>query len=322
MKRFTGLLFAFFTILTFCFAQAPQKMTYQAVVRDANDNLVINSQVGIQISVLQFSTTGTPVYIENHSPVTNENGLFSLEIGGGSQVIGDFNDIAWRNGPFFLETQIDLEGGTGYDITLTTELLSVPYALLAENAEPWIRDGNSVYLANENLGVGTSSPLGGLHINSTDALTLQTMANDVGYPIYVRDMFGNQRLRWRLLPGPAATTLDFDLYEPVPDASLSLRFFRFANTSGNKELVFLRGNNTTQRSARIGVDGIDSYFQIHGGNFGIGTGTPESKLHVTDGDIYIENVNRGVIMRSPNGNCWRMTVNNSGQPQLTQIVCP
>ena len=45
-------------------AQAPEKMSYQAVVRDASDNLVTNQAVGMQISILQGSETGTAVYTE------------------------------------------------------------------------------------------------------------------------------------------------------------------------------------------------------------------------------------------------------------------
>ncbi len=58
------------------------------------------------------------------------------------------------------------------------------------------------------------------------------------------------------------------------------------------------------------------------GNVGINTANPKSKLQVTNGDVYIETASRGVIMKSPDGNCWRMTVTNSGQPQFTQIACP
>jgi hypothetical protein len=58
------------------------------------------------------------------------------------------------------------------------------------------------------------------------------------------------------------------------------------------------------------------------GNVGINTSNPRSKLQVTNGDVYIETASRGVIMKSPDGNCWRMTVTNSGQPQFTQIACP
>lgn len=117
-------------------AQAPQKMTYQAVVRDGNNQLVINSVVGIQISILQGSSVGGAVmYSERHSPSSNSNGLISVEIGGGSLVSGDFTTIDWANGPYFIETEADPTGGTTYTITGTTQLLSVPYAFHAKTAE-------------------------------------------------------------------------------------------------------------------------------------------------------------------------------------------
>lgn len=115
-------------------AQAPQKMTYQAVVRNAANNLVANSTVGIQISVLQGSATGIASFIERHSTTTNMNGLATIEIGNGTIVAGSFPTIDWANGPYFLKTEIDPNGGTSYSISGTTQLISVPYALFAEHA--------------------------------------------------------------------------------------------------------------------------------------------------------------------------------------------
>lgn len=58
------------------------------------------------------------------------------------------------------------------------------------------------------------------------------------------------------------------------------------------------------------------------GNLGIGASTPNARLQVTDGDVYIEDINKGVIMKSPDGNCWRITVNNSGALISTATACP
>ena len=112
-------------------AQAPQKMTYQAVIRNASNTLITSSNVGMQISILQGSATGTPVYVETHNAVTNANGLTTLQIGGGTLMSGNFSTINWANGPYFLKTETDPAGGTNYTITGTTQLLSVPYALYA-----------------------------------------------------------------------------------------------------------------------------------------------------------------------------------------------
>jgi hypothetical protein len=128
---FTLIAFSCFTLV---FGQAPQRMSYQAVIRNASDALVSNSPVGVQISILQGSPTGIAAYIETHTPVTNINGLATLEIGAGTVVAGSFSGIDWSNGPYYLKTETDPTGGTVYSISATTQLLSVPYALHAETA--------------------------------------------------------------------------------------------------------------------------------------------------------------------------------------------
>lgn len=114
-------------------AQAPQKMSYQAVIRDNSNALQTSTQVGMKISVLQGSSTGTPVYVETQTPSTNANGLVSLEIGTGTVVTGTFAGINWANGPYFIKTETDPNGGTAYTIAGTNELMSVPYALFSAN---------------------------------------------------------------------------------------------------------------------------------------------------------------------------------------------
>ena len=116
-------------------AQSPEKMSYQAVIRNSSNQLVTNQTVGMQISILQGSPSGTAVYVEIHEPVSNANGLVSLEIGSGTVVSGNFSSIDWANGTYFIKTETDLNGGTNYTITGTSQLLSVPYALHAKTAE-------------------------------------------------------------------------------------------------------------------------------------------------------------------------------------------
>jgi uncharacterized protein (TIGR02145 family) len=117
------------------FAQSPEKMSYQAVVRNSSQELVVNQSIGMQISILQNSENGSAAYVERHFPATNANGLVTLEIGTGTIVSGNFTTIDWANGIYFIKTETDPTGGTNYTITGTSQLLSVPYALHAKTAE-------------------------------------------------------------------------------------------------------------------------------------------------------------------------------------------
>ena len=110
-------------------AQAPQKMSYQSVLRNSSNVLLTNKQVGIKISVLQGTASGTAVYVETQTATTNANGLLSLQIGNGTATTGTFAGIDWSAGPYFIKTETDPAGGNNYTITGTQELLSVPYAL-------------------------------------------------------------------------------------------------------------------------------------------------------------------------------------------------
>ncbi len=155
MKK-TIITLAHLLIVTLIFAQSPEKISYQAVIRDSDNKLVSNSKVGIQISILQDSADGTAVYTETQTPVTNANGLLSIEIGSGTVVSGNFADIDWAKGKYFVKTETDTKGGTDYSITGTSQLLSVPYALHAKTADALTSQGNDLenkfYLGQEIFG--------------------------------------------------------------------------------------------------------------------------------------------------------------------------
>jgi len=152
--NFTAIAFAINT-----WAQAPQTMSYQAVIRNASNSLVISSSIGMKISILQGSSTGTPVYVETQTSTTNANGLVSLEIGNGTVVSGTFSSINWASGPYFLETETDPSGGTNYTVTGTSQLNSVPYALYASTSgasgTDWNLKGNAGTRDSVNF-VGTT----------------------------------------------------------------------------------------------------------------------------------------------------------------------
>ncbi len=115
-------------------AQVPEKFNYQAVVRNASNQLMSNASVGVRVSILQGSASGSAVYVETQTSTTNANGLMTIGIGDGNSQQGTFAAIDWANGPYFLKSEIDPNGGTNYSVTTTQQLMSVPYALYAVSA--------------------------------------------------------------------------------------------------------------------------------------------------------------------------------------------
>ncbi len=135
MNKFSAIISA--TLLSLnLMAQAPQKMSYQAVIRNSSDALVSNQQISMRVSILKDSENGTSVYSETHTATTNQNGLIAIAIGGGNLLSGDFSKINWESGIYFIKTETDIKGGTNYSVTGTSQMLSVPYALYALNSQP------------------------------------------------------------------------------------------------------------------------------------------------------------------------------------------
>ncbi len=127
-KLFTVLVAVLLTVSVF--AQAPQKMSYQAVIRNSSDVLVTNTQIGMEINIRQGSSNGIIVYTETLMPTTNANGLVSIEIGNGA----GFSTINWAGNTYYIETKTAVVAPlTTYTITGVSQLLSVPYALSAGN---------------------------------------------------------------------------------------------------------------------------------------------------------------------------------------------
>jgi len=135
MKTLTFFIIALFLGVTVS-AQAPQSFRYQAVVRDNSGNVLANQTVSFRIRILSGSVSGTAVYSETHTGLsTNAFGLVEMEIGKGTPVSGTFSAINWGSNIYYVKIEMDPAGGSVYQVLSTSQLLSVPYALYAKNAE-------------------------------------------------------------------------------------------------------------------------------------------------------------------------------------------
>jgi len=158
MKNLLSLL-AITLISASVIAQSPEKISYQAVVRDSENQLVTNQNVGLQVRLLQGSSSGTAVYSETHTPQANGNGLISIEIGTGTS--GDnFSTIDWANGPFYIKTDVDPSGGTNYTISGVNQILSVPYALYSQETSEHTHTDLKIPVGIIMPFAGTNAPQG------------------------------------------------------------------------------------------------------------------------------------------------------------------
>jgi hypothetical protein len=271
-------------------AQIPEKMSYQAVIRNSSDQLVSNTQVGMQISILQGSANGTSVYAETQYPTTNANGLISVEIGGGT----GWAAIDWSSDIFFIKTETDPAGGTNYTIVGTSQLLSVPYALHAKTVEKdevddadadptnelqslsingdqitlsegggvisvdtsyWQLNGDNLYYNRGNIGIGTGSPSAGLHLykNIDNSLILKIQNANAGSNASERLYFGTSS----------------------NDAGMTM----FGNGSSNAgKLRFF--NNRPAASMDFVIGGNIRLSMLNNGYIGVGVTNPSEKLEV------------------------------------------
>ena len=155
-------------------AQAPQKMTYQAVVRDNNGQLVSNGNVGVRITIVRGSETGTEVYSQTETVHTNDNGLFTTMIGGTG-----FDAIDWGNGPYYLKSEVDPDGGTNYILTTTQQMVSVPYALHAGTVDSII--GGVNFTETDPIFNAWNKDYNDLINRPTIPTNVSELTNDAGY---------------------------------------------------------------------------------------------------------------------------------------------
>ena len=282
--RKINLLLGMLLFSAIAFAQAPNKMSYQAVVRDAADQLLANKAIGVQVTIEQGTAGGAAVYVETFTPTTNANGLVTLEIGTGNIVSGDITTIDWENGPYFIKTETDPTGGTSYSLAGTTELMSVPYALHARKAA--IAD-SVVGGTTESDPVFTASPAGGisgsdisnwnLDTSITNEIQILSISNDT---IYISD--GGFAVL------PVAVNNDNDSTNEIQQL-ISSNDTLYLNNGGGF-VTFTNLINWLQNSN-------DLYFET--GNVAIGHDSPEHPLHIYDSVAHTgSDYKNGLLMQS------------------------
>jgi hypothetical protein len=315
-------------LTTFCclcinlFAQAPQKMSYQGVVRNPSGELVTNHAVGMKISILQGSASGSVVFSEiyNPNPQTNANGLVTVEIGSGILATGTFSGIDWAGGPFYLKAGTDPSGGTNYSVTGVSQLMSVPYALYARdvqnNADADANPQNEIQhlqLSGNSLSLTQSSSPVDLskYLDNTDNQTLTLSGSNLSISggntvslTAVGDKWGSQTVATdATLSGNGSTAIPLQVADHgVTSIKIADGTIANADIGDNTVTVaqlpagaaadkYLRGDGTWAIPATGSLTETDPTWSGaanetadigRSGRVGIGTTTPGAKLHLFD----------------------------------------
>jgi hypothetical protein len=291
----------------------PQALNYQAVLRNNLGSPMTNQAVSLKFDIIQDYISGAVVYSEKHDTLTNNFGLVNLQIGRGVILSGVFSNINWGGHDFFLKIELDTSLSGNYSLMGTSQLISVPYALYAKeagNAGPWFGGHGSVCwyedTTNTNfthVSIGSSTP--------EPRAVLEISAMDKGVLIPRLTSFQRQSIDTTSYAPNIRGLLVYDI-----DLGKFCYVDSIAGLPGYRWITITSNASTTAWNS----NGSDLYY--NSGYVGIGTSAPQTPLQVSSGDIYIENIGNGLIMKSPNGNCWRMTVDNSGNPVFTSITCP
>ncbi|HUM53647.1 MAG TPA: hypothetical protein PK431_17635 [Chitinophagales bacterium] len=171
MKKIFASILALLLLQLQTFAVVPEAIKYQAVARDNGGNILANKNIGIRLSILKGNISGTAVYVETHATSSNNLGLINLEIGKGTPITGTMSAINWGNDSYFIKIEMDETGGTNYTLVGTSQLVSVPYALYAKEAEngtQWSDNDTNIYYNTGNVGIGTNKPRKKLEVYSSE----------------------------------------------------------------------------------------------------------------------------------------------------------
>jgi len=285
MKKILLLLLTTHISLLTLFSQAPEKLTYQGVARNATGETLKETNIEIKFGVHAGTAGGELVWEETHATLTNEFGLFTLKIGddgatAGSGTLSSFSEIDWASTQYFLNVQMKVDAS--FEDMGTTEMLSVPYAMFAKYAATsgesttsyWI-DGAGVVTTTVDVGIGTPSPAGKLEVQgdgdeADDDPLFQVKRKD-GETVFA------------VYPGGVRINVDDS---PLKGTKGGFAVGGFSPGKGlTNDYLYV-----TPDSVRIYVDttetkGTKGGFAI--GGFNPGKGTSSSLMHLTEDNYFI-----------------------------------
>ena len=150
MTRFFLAIVLFSAFNFFAFSQTPQGIPYQAIARNSNGSIVAAVPISLRFSIHDSIANGPIKYRETFSVTTSSLGLFNVNIGQGTPVLGSFTSINWGQNAKFMQVEMDPSGGNNYLDLGTTQMMSVPYSIYSANGLPNGHLGDMLYHNGSN----------------------------------------------------------------------------------------------------------------------------------------------------------------------------
>jgi hypothetical protein len=331
-------------------AQAPDYFNYQAMLRSPNGVPMANKNITLVVDLIRDHIDGPSIYLESHEVQTNEMGMVSLKIGD----TDFFDEIDWKQGPYFMSITVDgIHMGTSQLLSVPYALYAKNAGniedddpdpsnelqiLSVDDHELSISGGNTVTLPNvltpwqyietdiyyvRNVGIGmVAKPEFPLDIKKNvygdhDMALIRLRNVDEGPQAYVGialEAYGDLENR---IFNRSELLLTSDEYDEIPD----LNAMTAIRAAGNGFSVIADSQNGSIRFYTTSAqDSITERVRINPeGNMGLGTDNPEALIHINNGDAYIEDPNRGLILTSPGGKNFRIKVRDDGTLFTEQV---
>lgn len=315
MKNIINLIVLLF-IFSSAVSQNIKPIKYQIVALDNNGEVIANKYIDLRITVFKDKFIRHTVYKELQSKLTDNNGFVSIKVGAGKKIYGDYSSIKLNSASkYFVKTEIYHDEISNFVVSNISQIIyykgSTEHNTIS-NDPFWQAYKNYIYRKG-NVCIGP----------------ITERVKDI--PLVVSNNLDDQNSNTSLLASFVKNTsltsknsdilrIDYNLREnfyPYLYFKLGMQDFQF-DDKGGKYNLYVRPQGTML----WGGYEYPNFTINNQGNVGINQENPKSKLQITDGDVYIDKPEHGIILKSEDEQCWRITIQKDGKFHREKILCP
>jgi hypothetical protein len=269
-------------------AQNSSGITYQAVIRDGENQLLSDSTLNFKFTILTKGTNSSEFisFIETQELKTSSSGLATAIIGKGESengaVIDELNWSFLSNESAWIRTEIDIDNDGTYDLTMENILSYVPFAYhanIADSVKGGISYSEMDPIFDTSIAAGITAEdtarwnsmdvsTSGGHWHAQDSFTIATDQNvSIGWPgatnkFNVLDTSGNNTAgHVYLINSNSSSSLTGFIGEVAGGSNVNRGVLGLAsgdNGIWNEGVTGISTANTSDSSYNVGVYGLAS----------------------------------------------------------------